>query len=106
VDLSPLADLLERAPGTRIVILNFDPLRGQARKLMSLRDVYFDISMVEGVGGVARLAKSISPQRVLFGSHYPLFYFDSALLKVRESGFTEEERTSIFEKNARGLLAP
>jgi predicted TIM-barrel fold metal-dependent hydrolase len=106
VDLSPLADLLERAPGTRINILSFGPLRDQAWKLMSLPNVYFDISMVEGVGGVARLAKSISAQRVLFGSHYPLFYFDSALLKVKESGFTEEERALVLEENARRLLAP
>ena len=61
--------------------------------------------MVEGVGGVARLAQKISTERVLFGSNYPLFYFESAMLKVRESGFTDNERKAVLEENARRLLA-
>lgn len=106
VDLSPLADLLPGAPGARLMILNFDPLRERSQNLLSLRDVYFDISMVEGVGAVARLAKKVSAQRVLFGSHYPFFYLDSAVLKVRESGFTDEESYAVLEGNARRLLTP
>jgi len=42
---------------------------------------------------------------VLFGSNYPLFYFESAMLKVRESGFTDNERKAVLEENARRLLA-
>ena len=107
VDLSPLHDLLKGEPGARVIILNSDPLHHleQAQKLLSAGNVYFDISMVEGVGGVARLAQKVSLQRVLFGSHYPLFYFDSALLKIREAGFTETERQAVLEANARGVLA-
>jgi len=107
VDLSPLPDILKSETGTRLVILNSDHVRNLAhvQKLLSAGDVYFDISMVEGVGGVARLAQKISAQRVLFGSNYPLFYFESAMLKVRESGFTDTERQAILEENARRLLA-
>ena len=72
---------------------------------MAAGNVYFDISMVEGVGGVARLAQKISIRRILFGSHYPLFYFESALLKVQESGLTEAQKKVIFEDNARRLLS-
>ena len=67
--------------------------------------MYLDIAMVEGVGGVARLAQKISVQRVVFGSNYPLYYFESAMLKVRESGFTDTERQAVLEENARRSLA-
>lgn len=107
VDLSPLPDLLKSEPGTRLMVLNSNHVHNleQVQKLLSAGNVYFDISMVEGVGGVARLAQKISIQRVLFGSNYPLFYFESAMLKVRESGFTDTERQAILEENARRLLA-
>jgi len=106
VDLKPLPDLLGGAPGTRLVVLNTDPLHDQdlLQKLLAAGDLYFDISMVEGVGGVARLAQKVSVRRVLFGSHYPLFYFESALLKVREAGFTDVEKQAVLEENARRLV--
>ena len=107
VDLGPLPDVLGRAPGTRLVVLNTDPSHDQEmlQKLLAAGDVHFDISMVEGVGGVARLARKISIQRVLFGSHYPLFYFESARLKVREAGFTDAESQAVLEENAGRLIA-
>lgn len=107
VDLSPLPDVLRNEPRLRLVILNSDPMRNpeQLQKLASAGNVYFDISMVEGVGGVARLAQKISIQHVLFGSHFPLFYFESALLKVREAGFTDTESRAVLEENARRLLS-
>ena len=106
VDLSPLPDLLKSAPGTRLVILNSDPMhdQDQLEKMLAAGNVYFDISMVEGVGGVARMAQKISIRRVVFGSNYPLYYFESALLKVEESGFTTAERQAVVEGNARRLL--
>jgi len=107
VDLSPLPALLKGEPRARFIVLNADPLRDmeQFEGLLSADAVCFDISMVEGVGGVARLARKVSAQRVLFGSHYPLFYFESALLKIREAGFTKDERQAILSENARRLLA-
>ena len=105
VDLAPLPDLLRSSPGARLVILNADHVHNLQllEKLLSAGDVHFDISMVEGVGGVARLAQKISVQRVLFGSNYPLYYFESALLKVRESAFTDSESQAVLEGNARRL---
>lgn len=106
VHLSPLPDLLKSEPEGRVIILNSDPLHNleQVQRLLSAGNVHFDISMVEGVGGVSRLVQKVSLPRVLFGSHYPLFYFDSALLKLREAGFTETETQAVLEANARRVL--
>jgi predicted TIM-barrel fold metal-dependent hydrolase len=106
VDLSPLADLVKAKPKLRLVVLNCYPqLKLDLQELARAGEVYFDLSMVEGIGGVARLAEKVSLQRVLFGSHYPLFYFESALLKLQESGFTEAKKNAILNENARHLLS-
>ena len=106
VDLTPLTDLVKAEPKARLVVLNCYPQLklNQLQKLAAAGEVYFDFSMVEGVGSVARLVQEVSLQRVLFGSNYPLFYFESALLKVKESGFTETQRQVIFEENPRRLI--
>jgi hypothetical protein len=39
----------------------------------------------------------------VFGSHFPLFYFQSAALKVREAGFGAADAKAISEDNARRL---
>jgi len=43
------------------------------------------ISMLEGVGGVEKLLDVVPVDRVLFGSHLPLFVLESAVFKMRES---------------------
>lgn len=107
VDLSPLPELLKKQQDARIAVLNADHLHAVevARKLSASGGAWFDFCMVEGVGGVARLVRELSADRVLFSSNYPLYYFESAMLKVREAGFTDAERSAILEGNARKLLA-
>lgn len=100
VDLAPLAQAVRAAPGVRVMVLNARPVR----ELIPEASVCFDISMVETAGGVERLTREVAPERVLFGSNYPLFSFESALLKVRESGFTGRAAEAILSGNARRLL--
>jgi predicted TIM-barrel fold metal-dependent hydrolase len=102
VNPAPLMDLVKRRPGLRVVVLNGNHV-ANAKELASA-GVFFDIAMVEGVGGVARLAGEISPGRVLFGSHFPFFYFESADLKIKEAGLPEDQTRAIREGNARGML--
>jgi predicted TIM-barrel fold metal-dependent hydrolase len=108
VDLSPLAQVVKSLPSTRLVLLNWWPsLRGE--RIRSLADdgaVYFDLAMLEGIEGVARLVDQLPPERILFGSNFPLFYFEAALLKVQESGLPEGRKTMLFEENARRILPP
>jgi predicted TIM-barrel fold metal-dependent hydrolase len=62
--------------------------------------------MVDGIAGLARLGQEIPLQRVLFGSYYPFFYFESALFKMQESGLDEASQKAICEDNARRLMGP
>ena len=72
--------------------------------LVAAGEVYFEISMLEGVGGIANLLRQVPVHRVLFGSHAPLFYFESALLKLKESPLSEEQQRAIRRGNATRLL--
>ncbi len=102
VDPGPLLDALAAAPQARVVLLNGN--RVAHAKELATGHVHFDVAMVEGIGGVARLAGEVSPARVLFGSHAPFYYFESAALKMHEAGLPEEQAQAIREGNARALL--
>ncbi len=107
VDAAPLAERVKKTPGLRLVLLNalrtLD--REAAARLAEAGEVCFEISMLEGAGGLGRLLERVPASRVLFGSHAPLFYFDSALLKLRESPLTHEQLGAIRAGNARRLLS-
>jgi hypothetical protein len=109
-DPAPLADLLVRLPRARIVFLNYknwtDDDAGEGiAKIRRAENAYFDFAMNEGVGGLERLIAATSPKRVVFGSHSPFFYFESAWLKVREAGLPRDQELAIHENNAQTLLS-
>ena len=106
VDVSALPQLLRSEPAARLVLLNWAPsLRGQRlRPLADAGALYFDISTIEGIEGIAHLVEQVSPDRVLFGSNAPLFNFEAALLKVQESGLPEDKKNMLFEGNARRIF--
>ncbi|MBI4326451.1 MAG: amidohydrolase family protein [Chloroflexi bacterium] len=108
VDTTPLTVLLRQTPGLRLVLLNaLGKLRGRPLlEILAAGEVCVELSMLEGVGGVGNLLKEASATRVLFGSHAPLFYFESALLKLKESLLSEAQAKAIRSGNARRLMAP
>lgn len=107
VDISPLAAAISREPGLRLVMLNTTGLikLDELQPPLNSGNVCMDISMVEGVGGIGRLLEHVSPEKVAFGSYYPFFYLESALLKMQESALTGAQQAALFEGNARRLLA-
>ena len=107
MDTAPLTDLVKQTPGLRLVLLNaLRTVRGQPlMDLMAAGEVYVEISMLEGVGGVANLLAQVPLNRVLFGSHALFFYFQAALLKLKESPLPEQQLQAIRRENARRLLA-
>ena len=105
VDTGPLSDMIGDLPNLPIVVLNaFRSLQpNQAADLASAGNVYFEIAMLEGVGGVEQLLRQVPIDRVLFGSHSPLFVFESALRKLRESTLGGAMMKTICSGNARRL---
>jgi predicted TIM-barrel fold metal-dependent hydrolase len=106
VDLRPLPAVLARVPAARLQILNasFNPRDDALVVLARSGKVHFDFANMEGVGGLAKMLQRVGRERVLFGSHFPLFYPEAALLKIRESALKEEEAQAVQHANARALL--
>ncbi len=102
-----LQGVLTQTPGLRLVLLNSQRVLGgrALAGLVAAGEVYVEIAMLEGVGGVANLLTQVPLNRVLFGSYAPLFYFESALLKLQESPLGDEPLGAIRCANARRLLA-
>ncbi len=107
VDLSALPSMVRSEPAARLVLLNWAPaMRSETmERLADAGAVWFDVSTIEGAEGIARLVERLSPERVLFGSNFPLFYFEAALLKIQESGLLEDRKNKILEGNARRILS-
>ena len=107
VDLSPLVDLAKAEPKVKLVVLNCYPQipPDQITSLVPVGNVYFELSMVERVGAVTRLIEKVTLDRVLFGSHSPFFYFESAEFKMQEAGLSDAQKKAVSEGNARRLIS-
>jgi hypothetical protein len=105
VDVAPLAGALSEHPQVRFVLLNgLRTLRPDAIRELAAAGASFEISMLEGVGGIEKLLAALPAERLLFGSHLPLFNLESAVFKLRESQLTEAQIEAITHENAERLL--
>ncbi len=106
IDPKPLLAVVSKLPELRLVLLN--PFRVASVSLLaelaSAGNVYVDIAGLEGVGGLENLVKVFPAGRVLFGSYFPVFYFESAKLKLIESVLGAEISAGICAGNADRLL--
>jgi hypothetical protein len=104
VDLRPVAGLLERLPKARLMVLNgFVSLRSAPLpwdRLKRFENVAFDIAMLEQLMGVKVLVDAVGVERVVFGSYSPMFYFESAFLKLSEADLSPRQRSAILSGNA------
>jgi predicted TIM-barrel fold metal-dependent hydrolase len=106
VELAPLAKVVAATPGLKLQLLNC-PVSPTGEALVPLArsgNVSFDIAMQESVGVVARLVDRIGLDRVLFGTHFPLFHAESSILKLKEAELKPDQEKAIRSGNARALL--
>ena len=107
VDLGPLQALVPQVAGLKLVLLNAlttAPRADKLTRLLEAGEVYVDIATLEGTGGIEELLKNFPADRLLFGSHSPSFYFESAALKLQESALPAAHLQAISNENARHLL--
>jgi predicted TIM-barrel fold metal-dependent hydrolase len=106
VDVQPLPELIAARPRLRVVMLNaLKTFRSDIiNTLIGAGQVYFEIAMLEGVGGISRLLEQVPVDRLLFGSHFPFFIWESAALKLRESQLEPVQIDAITRRNAERLL--
>jgi predicted TIM-barrel fold metal-dependent hydrolase len=106
-DAAPLAPLLKRTPKARVQLLNaFRTLRGKPVQELAAAGVRFEIAMLEGVAGVGKQLDEIGATSLLFGSHAPFFYFESALLKLKESALSAPQLAAVSAESAKAFLDP
>ena len=106
VDTTPLVEVLGEIPNSRVMLLNaFRAIRGKAiDALVTTGQVCFDIAWLEGAAGIESIRKQIPVDHLLLGTHSPLFYYESSLLKLSESPLSDTELDAITTNNARALL--
>jgi uncharacterized protein len=102
VDFKPLPAAIKKVPEARVMVLN--ATRAMSMTALQGTNVIIDIAMLEGVGGIENLLKDWPLEQLVFGSHTPLFYFESAKLKLQESELTEKQLNAITHENAQRLL--
>lgn len=106
VDVALLKDLAKKHPESRLILLNaLRSVQGVVlSNLAACGNIWFEISHQESVGGVGKLLNLAPLERVLFGSHFPFFYLESAVLKMTESELGDFRTQVILRQNAEKLL--
>lgn len=107
VETAPLVGLVGKVKGIRLVLLNaLKTVRaGALHRLAAAGEVYFDIAMQEGPGGIGTLLEHVPVERILFGSYAPFFYLESSLLKLHETPLQAAQLDAIRAGNAQRLMA-
>ena len=106
VDLTPLPPLAVAVTGARVMLLNWLRVSGGKPTLLALQKtrVFLDIAMVEGIAGIESVLDDFPVAQLCFGSYAPVFYFESAKLKLRESDLTDVQLDAITQANAQRFL--
>ena len=106
VRLAGLSQQLQDPPAAAVILLNLQQseLAAAAEITKAHERVFVEISHVEIMGGVGLLLDRLPEGQVLFGTHAPLLYPESAVLKLHEADLTDEQRQRIGSGNALGSV--
>jgi len=107
VEVAPLVALAKSFPHVNIIVLNsLRTLRGALLEPVAQQEnMLVEISMLEGAAGITKLLKSMPMNRILFGSYFPFYYWQSAELKLQESDLGEYQRNQIRSHNAAVIMS-
>lgn len=114
VNVLALAEILPRIPHARVGLLNiFRHVRGATlNRMIELPQVYFEISNLDGIGGVQLalqgehwfLGATLPEERLLLGSHAPYYPFENALIKLFEAPLSADQFDALAFRNAERFL--
>jgi hypothetical protein len=106
VDVAPLPQVLQKTPGARVLLVNWQRSSGGKVITSLFKDtkVLFDIAMLESIMGIEALMMELPAERIVFGSYAPVFYFESAKLKLQESALEGKNLNAIAHENATRFL--
>lgn len=106
LNTAPLAALMKQLPTVRVQLLNaFRTVRVPQAISLAAHRVAFDITMLEGIEAIANLLKQVPAGQLCFGSYAPVFYFEAAMLKLRESVLSDRQLESVRFASARRLVS-
>ena len=78
---------------------------GEAVELVQkTKNVSVDISFIETFQTLPALLRKIPPERILFGSHTPFLYTESAVMKLESARLAAKPYKAIASANARSLF--
>jgi len=101
VNLQPVPNLLKHTPELHVMVLKpgnrGSPEVVHLGELGKIGNVYVNIGMREQVGRAASLITADSPSRGVLGSHYPMLYFESSVLKAREACKADDQAKAVPE---------
>ncbi|HLV02394.1 MAG TPA: amidohydrolase family protein [Acidobacteriota bacterium] len=106
VAIDVLDSILGSLPDLKIMLLNAarNVLVQAIPMFVSHKDIYCDISWLDGLQGVERLVTEIPTRQVLFGSHSPFFYFEASWLKMKESILDRKTMEALVKENAKRIV--
>lgn len=104
VNLKPLPDLLKARPQARVMVLNANAAM-LTTALQGCTTLWIDCAMLEGVGTLETTLKIWPAEKLCLGTHAPLFYPESSLLKLIESELHESLMKAVTAGNALAFLS-
>lgn len=100
VDLAPLAQQVQSVPGARVQLLGARTRLPLLASLAGAAGISFDTSRVDGTDGIVQWLRTISADRLMFGTHAPFLIPEASLIRVYESDLAEAAIRKLLSENA------
>ncbi len=97
VALQGLPELMRAVRKLRVQVLHHP-------RPVAMERVSWDFCAVEGVHGLSRLLQAGAAEWLCFGSYYPFFHFEAAVLKMKEAGVAGEQAQRLLTGTARAWM--